>query len=270
MMATVDGIGVKDVPGSPMRSASSVRFLEGKGIAGDVSANAGSPRQVLVVRAEDRSQFKLPRGYLRENISISGFAPEEVAPGRVLEFASGAKLFLVFNCEPCKTISGLVPNLKEITGRRGVLGIVLNNGSVSSHEDCQSFSTTDLDRLSDKPSERVFAIIRRIPAGRVIDYATLLVAAGLQGPYFRVMPKYLSQALLVGIPAHRVVDSSFRVPVATVAGHALLEQELAPSGAFFRSNQQQLFQGSASSYSVPRTAGWHPLALDLVRAEHGN
>ena len=201
----VSKLFLKPAHGAGMVSVQNIELAHG-GVVGDVSRSSSSPRQVLLARNEDINHFGLPPGYLRENILLTGLTSTEFKPGQMVNFVSGASIHLVFYCEPCQKIGERVPRLSELIHRRGILGIVTQEGPMEEGDEftiCQS----SFNPMSDKAQDRVHQVIAAIPKGSVIDYSTLLHASGLQRPYFRVIPKYLQSALAEGLPAHRVVEN---------------------------------------------------------------
>ena len=209
--ARVDFVQIKTGHGQPVQQVGLCKFVAGEGIDGDAARSSYSPRQVLIVRKEDLAEFGLPIGYLKENLVISGLSRDEFQPGKMLRFEGGSSIHLVFYCEPCKGIAERVKNLKSIVGRRGILCVVTKSGNIFTGAHCMSESS-ELEAMSASAGERVMQVVSRIPSGRVLDYATLLTAAGLQRAYFRVIPAYLKTARANGLPAHRVVTSRFEVP----------------------------------------------------------
>jgi alkylated DNA nucleotide flippase Atl1 len=134
-------------------------------------------------------------------------------------------LHLAFHCEPCKTIAERVPNLKSIVGRRGLLGVVAQSGLIALGAKCHTMNSS-LIAMSSNARDRVCQVIGCIPSGKVLDYALLLQAAGLQRVYFRAIPSYLKHALEVGLPVHRVVTSRFITPELFAGATAQLGAEL--------------------------------------------
>jgi alkylated DNA nucleotide flippase Atl1 len=210
-MPIVDNIFIKALHAMPVQTVRECELLVGEGIHGDVARSTHSPRQVLIVRKEDLNEFDLPIGYLKENLVISGLSRAQFQPGKMLHFEGGSSIHLAFYCEPCKSIAERVKNLKSIVGRRGVLGVVTKSGNVLTGSHCMS-EPSELESMSASAGERVMQVVSCIPSGKVLDYATLLTAAGLQRAYFRVIPTYLKTARTNGLPAHRVVTSRFEVP----------------------------------------------------------
>jgi alkylated DNA nucleotide flippase Atl1 len=211
-MPIVEALFIKALHAMPVKKVAQCVLVVGEGFDGDVARSAHSPRQVLIVRKEDLYEFDLPIGYLKENLVVSGLSRDEVKPGKMLHFKGGSSIHLSFYCEPCKSIAERVKNLKSIVGRRGVLGVVTKSGNILTGAHCMS-EPSELEAMSASAGERVMQVVSRIPSGRVIDYVTLLTAAGLQRAYFRVIPTYLKTARANGLPAHRVVTSRFEVPI---------------------------------------------------------
>jgi alkylated DNA nucleotide flippase Atl1 len=210
-MPLVDNLFIKALHAMPVQTVSECKLLVGEGIDGDAARSLSSPRQVLIVRKEDLDEFNLPIGYLKENLVISGLSRAEFQPGKMLHFEGGSSIHIAFYCEPCKSIGERVQSLKSIVGRRGVMGVVTKSGNILAGAHCMSESS-ELQAMSAIAGERVMQVVSRIPSGKVLDYATLLTAAGLQRAYFRVIPTYLKKARANGLPAHRVVTSRFEVP----------------------------------------------------------
>jgi alkylated DNA nucleotide flippase Atl1 len=221
----VERLFKKSAPGVPVESVETLHLIAGEGIEADVARSEVSPRQVLIVRKEDVDGFCLPEGYLRENLIISGVPAEEFQPGNRIRFEGGAIVHLTFHCEPCKSIAGRILNLKSIIGRRGVLGVVTQTGrlAVGSRLECEKSA---LSAMPSNPAQRACKVIARIPKGKVLDYATLLQAAGLQRVYFRAIPNYLKAAKALGLPTYRVVTSRFSIPKSEPEGSNRLAAEL--------------------------------------------
>jgi alkylated DNA nucleotide flippase Atl1 len=258
----ISNLFLKRTHGAAMDSSNSLTLVHG-GIAGDVSCSTVSPRQVLIVRDDDLRHFSLPQGYLRENIVVSGLPECLFIPGNQITFGSGACIHLTFYCEPCKKIGERVSRLSDLQRRRGILGIVVRAGEIATASELQ-VGASSLKPMADEPRHRVHAVIAAIPKGRVIDYATLLVAAGLQRPYFRVIPKYIESALELDLPVHRVVDSGGGFPAVAAGKFYLLQDELANTSDQ-RSTQTELFDHvSERCWAAPDSIRWKPDALELL------
>jgi alkylated DNA nucleotide flippase Atl1 len=207
----IDTLFTKVAHGKSSLSADELSLNKGEGIQTDVACSSASPRQVLLIRVEELAAFNLPSGYLKENIAIAGLCADEFQPGRLIQFKDGAVVHLTFHCEPCKSIASRIPDLTSIIRRRGLLGVVTQSGKLSVGQECKS-TASNFDAMSSIPRERVCQIVSRIPRGKVLDYTTLLLVAGLQRVYFRAIPNYLKTARALGLPAHRVVTSRYCIP----------------------------------------------------------
>jgi alkylated DNA nucleotide flippase Atl1 len=239
----VEALFAKQAISSPVLPFNCLSLISGEGIENDIARSISSPRQVLVVRREDLDDFDLPMGYLRENIVLSGVQTNDFQPGNSIHFEGGARVHLVMYCEPCKTIAERVPNLKSIIERRGILGVITQSGRLMKHTKFEMFES-NLAVMPSNVSQRICHVIARIPRGQVIDYPTLLVAAGLQRVYFRAIPSYLKAARACGLPAHRVVDSRLNIPEHVPEAASLLGNEL---------DLQQLSQ-----------CRWRPSIIDIL------
>jgi hypothetical protein len=203
-MSTINALFKKTAHGQSAQPFDAINLIAGEGIEGDVAKNSQSPRQVLVVRRADLEAFALPVGYLTENIVIDGVSEGDFQPGRTLAFTGGARVHLVFHCEPCQSIAERVPKLRSIIGRRGLLGVVTQSGQVLAGTRCESLASQFV-AMSSTPSRRVHKVISCLPTDKVLDYATLLTAAGLQRAYFRAIPRYLKTAEALGLKVNRVL-----------------------------------------------------------------
>jgi alkylated DNA nucleotide flippase Atl1 len=233
----IEALFRKPVSGEPMECVDTLNLIQSQGIEHDIARSEASPRQVLIVRQEDLDTFGLPHTYLKENLVVSGLSVNNFQPGRSIHFECGATIHLTFHCEPCKSIAELIPHLKSIIGRRGLLGIVTQSGRLVRGMPLESEKSL-LDAMPVKPLQRACRVIARIPQGKVIDYRALLHAAGLQNVYFRAVPSYLKTAQQLGLPSHRVVTSRFTVPECLPEAAKLLSIEL--NYGKFRESQWQV------------------------------
>jgi hypothetical protein len=110
----VEALFAKQAINTPVIPFNCLNLIAGEGIENDIARSIASPRQVLVVRREDLDEFDLPIGYLGENIVIFGLHAKDFQPGNSIDFDGGARVHLVMYCEPCKTITERVPNLKSM------------------------------------------------------------------------------------------------------------------------------------------------------------
>jgi MOSC domain-containing protein YiiM len=197
-----------------MNDMAQLTLKAGQGIEGDIHANPISPRQVLIVRQEDLKKGSLGYGLIEEiqpgefgeNLVITGVSGNEFVPGAKLEFAGGAAIRLTFYCEPCKKIAGLVWELKDVQQKRGILGVVVQDGVLKAGEDCK-IQPGAFTALSEVPYQRFLDFLAQVPAGKIVTYPSVLVGIGVDRGYLRAIPGYLRKAAVVGYPAHRVLDS---------------------------------------------------------------
>ncbi|MBH8566640.1 MGMT family protein [Nostoc sp. CENA67] len=195
----------KQKQGVGMVECKRINLKVGHGIEGDINANPISPRQVLVIRYEDITKLKIQPSELRENIAIAGIQPENFIPGSLLTFESGAAIRLTFHCEPCKRIAHLVKSLKSIQGKRGILGVVIQSGTLEVGGKIQ-IQTNIFPALPENPYERFLELLTKIPSGKVVTYKQIIQVIGVDNSYIRAIPTYLKKAA-IEYPIHRILDS---------------------------------------------------------------
>ncbi len=197
-----------------MSEMAQLMLKSGQGIEGDIHANPISPRQVLIMRQEDLNKGSLGYGPIEaiqpgqfgENLVITGVSGNEFVPGAKLEFAGGAAIRLTFYCEPCKRIANLVWSIKDIEQKRGILGVVVQDGILKAGADFK-IRPGVFTALSEIPYQRFLDFLAQVPAGKVVTYPSVLVGIGADRGYLRAIPGYLRKAAALGYPAHRVLDS---------------------------------------------------------------
>jgi alkylated DNA nucleotide flippase Atl1 len=162
-----------------------------------------SPRQILITRHEDLVAFNIPEGGLRENIVIAGIRDDEFKPGALLQIGS-VEIRLSFFCEPCKRINQYV-NPADIIKRRGILGIVLTEGSLEMNMSVK-IQPNVFEPMSDLPYNRFNTFISKIPVGKVVTYKTVILGIGVAESYIRAIPTYIRKSE-TKLPLHRIVDS---------------------------------------------------------------
>jgi MOSC domain-containing protein YiiM len=204
----------RPMKGSPSIEMTHLQLKAGAGIAGDIHASLISPRQILIVRQEDLRQGSagvgpiadIQPGQLGENLVVSGLTADEFVPGSGLEFAGGAVIRLTFYCEPCKRIAELVWSIQDMEHKRGILGVVVQDGVLQTGAEFKIQPGAFMP-LSEIPYQRFLDFLARVPAGQVVTYATILIGIGVDRGYLRAIPGYLRKAIAAGYPAHRVLDS---------------------------------------------------------------
>ena len=213
-----------------------LEFCVGSGIVGDENRHPMSPRQVLVTRAEDLKAFNIAPGQLRENLVIKGLDELSFVPGAALTFPDGTRIRLTFYCEPCKRIAHLVPTLKQIYLRRGILGVVLTGGTIRMGDEVQP-EIGAFEPLSLFPYDRFLGFVAKVPDGRVVTYKDVIAGMGVADSYFRAIPGYLKRAE-PGYPLHRVVDS-----IGCLVPYVVDQRELLMSeGVCVQANALELFE----------------------------
>ena len=254
----VFGLFQKIRRGHPMEAAQNeqLEFTVGSGIVGDENRHPMSPRQVLVTRLEDLKAFNIAPGQLRENLVIEGLDELSFVPGTALTFPDGTRLRLTFYCEPCKRIAHLVPTLKQIYLRRGILGVVLAGGTIRIGDEVRS-EIGAFEPLSLFPYDRFISFIVKVPNGRVITYKDVIAGMGVADSYFRAIPSYLKRAE-PSYPLHRIVDSEGCLVPYVLGQRDLLARE----GVCVQTNTLQLF--------TPRTIKLHEgNSISLATTELG-
>jgi alkylated DNA nucleotide flippase Atl1 len=205
-IGTVAQLFCKLSRGARVRQSPQILLQAEWGIDCDIHAHRLSPRQVLVVRAEDLTELLIAPGQLSENIVISGVSADQFVPGAKLEFAGGVVVRLTFYCEPCKRIGHLVSSLRVIEQKRGILGVVISAGLIVVGTEVTVQSNAFL-ALSEVPYERFLEFLLQIPKGKVVTYQTVIIGMGVDRSYFRALPGYLRKADVAGYPVYKVLDS---------------------------------------------------------------
>ena len=225
-MSTVPAIKhlfLKQARKTPMSAREKLELRQDYGIAGDINANAKSPRQVLVVDAADLKSFSILPGELRENIILELVNPEHFKPGAKLTFASGAVIRLTFYCEPCKRMAHLVDSLKSMQQKRGILGVVIQSGAIAIGDRVE-LQPDYFPALSEVPYERYLDFLRQVPCGTIVTYKQILEAIGVDRSYFRVLPLYIRKTP-ANYPTHRILDSQGRTTLHVKQQYELLTAE---------------------------------------------
>ena len=194
---------VKDRHGVPVRKCEALRLRRGYGIDGDINAQAGSPRMVLIASTPTLSAFDLKAGDLGENLLIDTEI-EDLSSGQVLRVGFDALIRLTFLCEPCANLEKIQLGLtKKIKGKRGFLGIVVGDGSIQIGDDV-SITNYNFPAIPDDAKGRFREFVHRIPSGLVVKTSDLLLALGVSKSYYRAIPAFLKKAGR-DLPIHRIV-----------------------------------------------------------------
>ena len=190
----------------PPTNVNSLNFIERFGIEGDVHAQWGSPRQLLIVSRHTLEDFAIAEGDLGENLLIDG----EIEPynsGQILKIGENVLIRLTFRCEPCQNLEKIQPGLiKTIKSRRGFLGMVVEGGEIRQADEITHLPY-QLSFLPDEPKGRFNELVCRIPRGKVINTSDLLLGLGLQRGYSRAVASWI-KSTGKDIPVHRIVRNN--------------------------------------------------------------
>jgi len=119
---------VKETPSDPVEEATAI---SGMGLEGDRSCRADNVRQVLLMDKETLDRMDLAPGQIKENITTSGMDLSVAKAGHVFFIGDEVTMEVVGDCEPCGKMDAIRPGLREgLDGRRGMLAIVINGGSI--------------------------------------------------------------------------------------------------------------------------------------------
>lgn len=190
--ASVQALAFRPGRGAGPGAAASLHLRAGLGIDGDIHADPGSPRQLLLASASVYEELALPAYALSENLLLD-LDTARLASGTVLQIGAEVRLRLMFQCEACGQLDRIQPRLAQRLGqRRGMLARVLAGGMVHAGD-----TVRDLGLLtpgwSDDWRARVRRVLDAMPAGHVVDYRVLARLAGVQSTYCRAMPNLLKR-----------------------------------------------------------------------------
>jgi hypothetical protein len=195
-----------------------VAALAGRGLAGDVHADALSPRQVLLAGSPAYARHGLPPHALRENLLLDIDTADFVS-GTLLRIGNDAVLRLTFACEACGYLDARHPGVAAAIGRsRGMLARVVRGGTIAIGAPVAVLPAL-LPAWDDDWRARVAAVLARVPAGMVVEYRQLARLAGVQPVYCRTFPR-LARSL--GF-AHAAVAVAGRPDVPRWQGHELFD-----------------------------------------------
>lgn len=196
----------------------------GQGIAGDVNACVGSPRQILFVSQPFLLEFGLAPGDLSENILVDAEI-ERLSSGQVLQIGNDALVRLTCFCDPCSNLEKLQPGLtKRLLGKRGFLAMVVRAGMIY-RGDAISLTNYQFPAIPNHAKGKFYEFLPRIPVGRVVRTPELLMALGLTKSYYRSVPTFLRKAQ-GKLPVHRIVgrDGSLMNKYVDCQHQTLLEE----------------------------------------------
>lgn len=185
------------------RAVEAIAADAGMGLAGDIHADALSPRQVLLAGAPAYARYGLPPQALRENLLLD-IDTSHFTSGTLLRVGAATVLRLTFACEACGYLNARRPGIAADIGReRGMLARVLCGGTLRVGDPVVQLPAglpgafLPLPAWSDDWRERVAAVLARVPPGMVVEYRQLARLAGVQPVYCRAFPR-LARSLGLG------------------------------------------------------------------------
>lgn len=206
--AAVASVYVKTERGRPMTQQPALTLDRDGGIIGDCQARNIGPRQVLLIAAETLDEFGLTHDLLRANVVTCGVALDDLESGAVLRFETGVRLRLTHRCEVCGQVVDVAGKrvARALLARRGYLAVVLNGGLIPEGT-AITVESPSFPQVPDAVGDRFLWVARRIPAGRVLSFATMRYVVGSAQGHFRAFPRYICRGQALGLAMHRLVDS---------------------------------------------------------------
>ena len=129
LRGSVANLFLKPGHGSPMITVPQVRAVERHGLEGDVSFGSAR-RQILLVDTEMLARHRLEPGWIRENVTVTGFRVNDLCPGTRLGVGA-AVIEITSDCAPCEYLDSIRPGLRgPMEGQRGVLASVVKSGTI--------------------------------------------------------------------------------------------------------------------------------------------
>lgn len=191
------------------------------GIAGDIHADALSPRQLLLAGSPAYAALALPPHALRENLLLDSDTAC-LGSGTVLQIGGQVRLRMMFQCEACGQLDTVVPGLaRRIGNERGMLARVLTGGVIRVGDPVRDLGVLEAAWHEDW-RERVRAVLDAVPPGTVVEYRQLARLAGIQSSYCRAFPRLLAR-LGDGYRA-KAVPAQSSVPLPRWQGEGLYAQ----------------------------------------------
>jgi len=219
----------KVAKGGEMIQCKELYLLAGEGVQDDANRSSGSPRQLLLFDEVSREYLNVAPGAVRENVLVSGCELCKLPSGTEIVLGhDGAVVRLTFLCEPCHRLNpvlGTTTSLSDIVGHRGMLATVIKSGVVKARGGVVKIVGQTFESLPEKPEERFRLLLPRVPSGKVVTYMDVAEFLGVSRSAVRAIPMYIKRALLLGLPVHRVVDSSGALVKHVPKQRKLLEAE---------------------------------------------
>lgn len=206
MAGIVTNLFIKTEHKQPVQPQQQLSLKEKFGIIGDIHANPLNPRHVLIIDKSILDFYQLQPGALKENITTQNIDLSKIESGTLIKIGS-TKIRINFDCEPCGFVESLQQGLmQKIEGNRGILGYVLEGGTVKIGDSIEILKTS-YERIPYKIPERFVWMMEKVPYGKVITYRSIIESLGLFSAYYRVIPTYIKRHLGSNLPLHRILDS---------------------------------------------------------------
>ncbi len=128
---TISALHIARVKGTPSDPVTEATAISAQGLEGDRSCSPDNTRQVLFMDQETLDHLELKPGQIKENITTSGLDLSQAQGGQVVFIGDAVTMELVGDCQPCGQMDAIRAGLRqELDGRRGVLAMVINGGSI--------------------------------------------------------------------------------------------------------------------------------------------
>ena len=189
---------------------------------------------------------------------VAGLQRSDLRPGGMLALGESVKIRLTFDCEPCKRILHVVRSLQEIVGYRGVLGVVVAPGVVSTG-DVANGVPMQWPPFSDIPYRRFLGFVGHVPEGKVVTLKQVTIGMGVASSYARAIPAYISRTSGDSYPVHRIVAAD-GILLRHIDHQA---SKLRAEGVAIISSQPTFFDEDASESVDLRITGWEGTSLYL-------
>ncbi len=186
----IEALALRPAHGAPPQDVERALAIAATGLAGDVHADALSPRQLLLAGSPAYRGLDLPPHVLRENLRLD-VDTARLRSGTVLQVGPDVLLRLMFQCEACGRLDLQRPGLaRAVQGRRGMLARVVAGGTIRRGDVVLDLGPL-LPPWPDDWRERVLRVLDAVPAGCVVEYRQLAHLAGIASTYCRAFPAVL-------------------------------------------------------------------------------
>lgn len=147
-------------------------------------------RSVLITSDELIKIHNIKPGDLRENIFIEDFDIFTLESGDVLRVGE-VDIQITFYCEPCKNMSH-IGDIKTLDGKRGVLGVFLNDGVVNVGDKVEIIAKNKYENIPYAWQDRIAWYLETKVKDK-ITASELLTKCGVFPSLIRVLPQTLEK-----------------------------------------------------------------------------